>query len=67
MRYIKYGGALTGINELWDELNAQVFKMNPDECVCPACKQSLPNALEKENELKENFNKNKTEKLARIH
>ena len=54
------------VGKLWDELNAQVFKMNPDECVCPACKQSLPNALEKENELKENFNKNKTEKLARL-
>ena len=54
------------VAKLWDEINAQVFKMNQDECVCPACKQSLPNALEKENELKENFNKNKTERLVHL-
>ena len=54
--------------EEWTKLNATEFEFDKNQCVCPTCSQQLPaeNIVAKETELRNNFNKNKAEKLDSI-
>ncbi len=48
----------------YDEWNAKQFVFDASQSCCPTCKQSIPDAAQKETELREAFN---TEKLANIN
>ena len=50
----------------YDTLEAEKFQLDPNACVCPACKQDLPNALERSAELEANWNQSKSSKLSLI-
>lgn len=50
----------------WIQKNASEFQMNSSETHCGVCKQELPNLEIKEKELLENFQRLKSDSLARI-
>lgn len=55
-----------GLSRQWDEVNAEVFKMDSEKSYCPSCARPLDNALELEVELRDNFMrsiKNKKEEI----
>jgi len=60
--------AKNNLRKDYDRVNGETFQWNPESCVCPTCKQSLPNvdAQAKEAELRSNFNSDKSFRLAVI-
>lgn len=54
--------------EQWDKISAEQFSFDPNLCKCPTCKQDLPNvdAAAQEQELRNNFNKSKSERLNKV-
>lgn len=54
--------------EEWKRVNADVFKFNDSECICPTCSQQLPddNIEAKKTELENKFNTTKAAKLDTI-
>jgi exonuclease SbcC len=55
------------LREKYSVINASVFTMNQNECVCPTCNRELENADEKRKSLEENFNNDKVSKLIDIN
>jgi len=54
---------LMTLREDWKKINAEEFKANESDCKCPTCKREFDNAEEKIAEIKNNFIKQKNERL----
>lgn len=56
------------VGKQWDAINAEQFVFDANSCTCPTCKQQLPNVdiAAKEEELKANFNTDKSGRLRKV-
>lgn len=54
---------------MWNDVNSETFTFDPSSCTCPTCKQPLPDvdAAAREEELKKNFNADKSRRLTEIN
>ncbi len=57
---------MKALRQKYYDVQASRFELDPDEAVCPTCKRPLDNIEGKQQQMLEDFNRNKAHKLERI-
>ncbi len=62
-----FNSEIKNLREEYNFISSSKFELVPDSCICPTCKQDLPDIETKKEELEGNFNEDKANKLKAIN